>query len=90
LWAIEPLAVGLSLMLVSVTRRVPGLMVVGLTFCGFAAVAFVGMSTLMITGWWVFRLIGPVLMILVGLLLLLANLLRRTPPVPSIAGEGAA
>jgi hypothetical protein len=90
LWAIEPLAVGLSLMLVSVTRRAPGLMAVGLTFCGFAAVAFVGMSTLMITGWWVFRLIGPLLMIFIGLILLLANLLRRPAASTPIAGEGAA
>jgi len=76
LWAIEPLAVGLSLLVLGVCKSNKALVGVGLGFCGFAAVAAFGMSVLMLTGWWVFRLIWPLTLILVGVAVILVGFLK--------------
>jgi hypothetical protein len=70
LWTVEPLAVGLSLLVVSLPTRSPLLSLAGLMFCGLAGVGLVGMS-LIFSGWWLVNLLGPVLLILVGGLWLL-------------------
>ncbi len=67
LWAIEPLAVGLSLLVLGVRQSSRTLIAVGLGFCGFASVAVIVMSTLLLTGWWMFRLFWPLAFIFVGL-----------------------
>jgi hypothetical protein len=81
IWVIEPLAVGLSLLLLSLRGRKQGLFMAGMLFCGFAAVAFATSTSLAITGWWPLRFLGPVVLIVVGLAFLFWSFVpRRTLP----------
>jgi hypothetical protein len=84
LWTIEPLAVGLSLLVVSVVKRSGGLFVAGLILCGLAGVGLIGM-TAVVSAWWLPNLLGPTILILVGFLLLLSSVIRRSPaPEPAV------
>lgn len=84
LWTIEPLAVGLSLLVVSVVKRSGGLFVAGLILCGLAGVGLIGM-TAVVSAWWLPNLLGPGLLILVGFLLLLSSVIHRSPaPEPAV------
>jgi hypothetical protein len=84
LWAIEPLSVGLALLAVYVKRRSAGLLVAGLTLCALAvlgaveSVAIVSLSALFPV-WWLWKWVGPVSVILVGVGLLVWSLVRRPP-----------
>lgn len=99
LWAIEPLSVGLALLVLGVRKSNKAVVAVGLGFCGFAAVAAFGMSVLMLTGWWVFRYLWPLFFIFTGLAVILLGFLRpradkdETPPSnpaePEILTEGS-
>jgi hypothetical protein len=80
LWTVEPLAIGLILLLVAYKTQARAVLVVGLSFCAFALLAFAGMSFLAVGGWLV-RLAGPALLILVGVLLLATNLVVNRPAV---------
>ncbi len=81
LWTIEPLAVGLILLLVAYKTHSAVVGLVGLAFCGFAAFAFAAMSGLVIFGGWIFRLLGPAMLVLFGVILLAWGLVRR-PAAP--------
>jgi len=72
LWTIEPLSVGLALLFVYFRKRRHGLMVAGMILCGIAAVGLMGMLGLG-PGWWVLNMIGPALLVGIGILLLLSN-----------------
>lgn len=85
LWTIEPLSVGLSLLVVSVVKRSGGLFVAGLILCGLAGVGLIGMTSV-VSAWWLPNLLGPAILILVGFLLLLSSVIRRSP-APEPAGE---
>ncbi len=76
LWAIEPLTVGLCLLLIAAALRSPTLAVIGIVCCSFAALAFIGMTALLTIGGWLFRLTGPIILILMGLLLVMTHWLR--------------
>jgi hypothetical protein len=99
LWGIEPLAVGLALLLIGVQNNSKGVIAAGLAFCGFSGVAIFGMSALLLVGGWIFRIFIPAGLILIGVLVLALPFLSRSekpePPAPpanseTLVGEGAA
>jgi hypothetical protein len=85
LWAVEPLSVGLSLLVVSATRRLSGLFVAGLIVCGLAGLGLVGMTTIL-SAWWPVSLLGSGVLILAGFLMLLWGVIGRLP-LPRLAEE---
>jgi len=86
LWTIEPLSVGLALMVVSVDRRVsPWLFWAGAITCGLAGLGLVGMTTI-ISDWWLINLSGPVILMLAGFLMLVWDVMRRATS-PGVATE---
>jgi len=91
LWTIEPLSVGLSFLVVSVGKRSAGLFIAGLILCGLAGTGLMGMTAILsagafLPGRWVINLAGPILFILVGLLLIVWSVVRRSPS-PELAAE---
>ena len=76
LWAIEPLAVGLVLLMFSLKHDSRPTMIVGISFCAFAAVALISMAVLTFTGWWAFRYVGPLMLVAGGVLVLLFGVLK--------------
>ncbi len=77
LWVIEPLSVGLSLLVIGVRRDIAGLRTAGLILSGLAAALF--MLMLIVLGAWLpLGLMGPGLLILAGLLAVGWGVLRST------------
>lgn len=76
LWTIEPLSVGLALLLVGVKTRKVGLTAVGLVFCALAGLGLIIM-TLVLSDWWLLNTLGAVAIILVGCSLLVWSLVHR-------------
>jgi hypothetical protein len=72
LWTIEPLSVGLALLLVSIQKRAPGLLTAGLILCTVAGFATLGMSFIIPGPVWL-NLLGPSIILFVGFVLLLSN-----------------
>jgi hypothetical protein len=70
LWIIEPLAVGLVLLLVAFKTRSPVVTIVGASFCAFAIVTGLMMVGVVMVGNWGFRMMFPALLIFLGCLLL--------------------
>lgn len=66
LWIIEPLAVGLALLVPGVVKDVRGLKLAGVILCGLAGGFFMLMVTVL-GGWWPIRLVGGGLLVLGGL-----------------------
>lgn len=77
LWTVEPLAVGLSLIVVSAKTNSSGLALAGLVVCGLASLGLVGMMAIWLGGWGLLNWLGPIALILAGGLLLLWGLARR-------------
>jgi hypothetical protein len=75
LWTVEPLAVGLALLLVGVRKNSSGMLTAGTILCSIAAAGFLLMVAIL-AGGWLFRLVGPGLIILAGLALLAWGLAR--------------
>jgi hypothetical protein len=90
-WTIEPLSVGLALLVVNVKQRSAGLLVAGVAMCVLAGVglveslAVVLLSTVFSVGW-LWRWMGPVMLMVTGLLLLVMSLLHR-PSLPNLTAE---
>ena len=78
LWTIEPLALGLALLLLGVRRDNRTLVAVGLGFCGFSALAAVFMGILLLIGGWILRLFWPLILIFAGLAFLFLGILNRS------------
>ena len=91
LWTIEPLAVGLSLLVVGAKTRSANFFVAAAVMCGLAglgvveSMAIVSLSAIF-PAWWTFKLVVPVTLILGGLLLLTLGLMRHSP-ASSLATE---
>jgi hypothetical protein len=81
LWTVEPLALGLSLLVVNIKKRSVGLLIAGLILCGVAATGLIGVSALF-PGWLMINLLGPAVLILIGLVVILGGLVRRSPSRP--------
>jgi hypothetical protein len=86
LWAIEPLSLGLALLAINIKKRSAGLFIAGLVLCGVAAVGLMGMSALF-PGWVLINLVGPAILILIGLLVIVWNVLRRPLRAESVETE---
>jgi len=88
LWTVEPLAIGMILLLVGVLTNTKPVVAMGLAICGFAAAAALGMLVLLFVGGWPFRYIVPLSLIAVGVLVLFTSFLSRPGEPAKIAGEG--
>jgi hypothetical protein len=75
LWVIEPLSVGLPLLLIGARRNIRGLTMAGLILSGIAAALFV-LMLLVLGAWWPIALLGPGLLILGGLGVLAWGMVR--------------
>ena len=88
LWTVVPFSVGLPLLLIGFAKKINGLKLAGIILCGLAALAFAAMSSLLVTSSWITRLIGPAVVLVLGLLLLLSALGRRSPEKMEKPAEG--
>jgi hypothetical protein len=75
LWVVEPLSVGLALLVTGVGQRISTLTMVGLGLCGVSAVCFLMMLTVL-GAWWPVALLTAALVILAGLAVLGWGLVR--------------
>ena len=79
LWTVEPFAVGLPLLLIGLSRKIEGVKLAGIILCGLAGLGFAAMSTVLVTSLWITRLIGPALVLTLGILLVVSALAKRSP-----------
>ena len=84
LWLIEPLSVGVALLLTGALTQTRGLVTAGLILCAIAG-AGLGLMATVLTAWWPVRLVGPFLLILGGLAIVGWAFLR--PRLPLLAGR---
>jgi hypothetical protein len=87
LWTVEPFAVGLPLLLIGLAKRIEGVKLAGIILCGLAGLGFAAMSTVLVTSLWVTRLIGPALVLGLGVLLVVSALAKRSPEKPGEPAE---
>jgi len=78
LWTVEPFAVGLPLLLIGLSRKIEGVKLAGIILCGLAGLGFAAMSSVLVTSLWITRLIGPALVLGLGVLLVYSALARRS------------
>lgn len=88
LWTIEPLSVGLALLVAYARKRRVGLLTAGTILCTIAAFGLMGMLGLVALrpGWWMLNTAGPALLIGIGLLLVFTNTFRR-PSLREVVSE---
>ncbi|HOT92709.1 MAG TPA: hypothetical protein PLJ78_17240 [Anaerolineae bacterium] len=79
LWTIEPLSVGLALLLVYFRKRRPGLLIAGAILCTVAAFGLMGMLAVVTIrpARWVFNMAGPLMLVGIGVLLLFSGMLQH-------------
>ncbi len=87
MWTIEPLSVGVALLLLGGLKKRRGTMLAGLILCAVSGVGLVGTTaivsmTTLFAGWWLFKLVGPALLVLTGVLVLVFGLTRNVEPAP--------
>jgi hypothetical protein len=79
LWPVVPFSVGLPLLIIGFARRLEGVKLAGIILCGLAVLAFAAMSAFLPTSPWITRLIGPLLVLVLGLLLVVMAFTKRKP-----------
>jgi hypothetical protein len=79
LWTVEPFAVGLPLLLIGIAKKIEGVKLAGIILCGLAGLAFAAMSSFLVTSLWITRLIGPALVLGLGIILIVSALGKRSP-----------
>ncbi len=93
LWAVEPIAVGISLLTVNTRRPSRGLLTTGLVFCAIGAIgSMAGVATASLSAlrplWWLLRWLAPATVILLSAGLLGAGLVfwgtTRSGVVPDV------
>ena len=77
LWPIEPLAIGLGLLIVGVLNRSPGVKLAGLILTGIAGAGFFIASFISVLNGTLLRFAAPGMLILSGLILVSAQWLKR-------------
>ncbi len=73
LWIVEPLSVGLALLLVGARKGSRGMVKAGMILCGVAGAGFLLMVTIL-AGGWLIRLVVPGLIIVAGVVVLVWGL----------------
>jgi hypothetical protein len=89
LWAFEPLSLGLAFLIINVKQRSKELFVAGLILCVLAALGLMGMSALF-PGWLLINLVGAATLVLAGLLIIVFNVVRRSPQPDQVDAEAPA
>ncbi len=77
LWTVEPFAVGLPLLLIGMFKKIEGVKTAGIILCGFAGLAFAAMSSILVTSLWITRIIGPAIVLALGILLIVSALIKH-------------
>jgi len=88
LWTIEPLALGLCLLLVGLKTHAKAVSAIGLLFCAFAGVMATMMSAILFSTWRVFSLFWPMALVFTGAILLLLGLGRNLPASRDVTPSG--
>lgn len=92
LWAVEPIAIGISLLTLNTRRHSRGLLTTGLVFCAIGALGFFeGMAIASLSAlrplWQLWRWLTPITIILIGAGLIIWNLMKKDTlpeaPVPA-------
>ncbi len=83
LWSVELLAIGLPLLLIGLFKKIEGVKLAGLILCGLAGIAFAGMSSLLVTSLWIVRVIGPILILGVGVLMVFLAIRKPAAELPT-------
>ena len=83
MWTIEPLSVGLALMVIGARKKRPGLMTAAIILCSIGGVSLFGMAAILSISWmagwlWMARFVFPVMLVFGGIVLLLWSLTRKS------------
>lgn len=84
LWAVEPLSIGLGLLVVGLGKRSGVALGFAFVLCAFTGIAFFSTSALHFSGSWLLRYGGPAILIFAGAFVLLLGLVNK----PSGSGKG--
>jgi hypothetical protein len=87
LWTVVPFSVGLPLFLIGFAKKLEGVKLAGIILCGLAGVAFAAMSSFLVTSLWITRLIGPALVLGMGILLVIMAFGKLSPKEPVASVE---
>jgi len=87
LWPIEPLAIGLGLLILGVANRSSGARLSGLILTGIAGAGFFIASFISVLNGTLLRFAAPGLLVLCGVILISAQWLRRVDSSPENAAE---
>jgi hypothetical protein len=85
LWPLEPLAIGLGLLVVGVANRSSGAKVAGLILTGIAGAGFFIASFISVFNGTLLRLAVPGMLILTGMILVLERWLKQADPVMPVS-----
>jgi hypothetical protein len=77
LWTVVPLSVGLPLLLIGIFQKNDGVKLAGLILTGFAGLAFAAMSAFIVTSSWLTKIVGPVIILALGLFMVVSALMRK-------------
>jgi hypothetical protein len=88
LWTVVPFAVGLPLLLIGMFKKIEGVKLAGIILCGFAGLCFAAMSSILVTSLWITRIIGPAIVLGLGVLMVISALYKPAAtaaamPVPA-------
>ena len=91
LWTVVPFSVGLPLLLIGMSKRSEGVKLAGIILCGFAGLCFAAMSSILVTSLWITRLVGPVIVLVLGILMVVSALYKpAAKPAAAFAAKAAA
>ena len=84
LWPIEPLSIGIGLLIVGVVHRSSGTKLAGMILTGIAGAGFFIASFISMFNHTILRYAGPGMLIISGLILVLAQWLKRPEPTDNV------
>jgi hypothetical protein len=76
LWAVVPLSVGLPLLIIGLVKKLEGVKLAGMIICGIAGIAFAAMSSFILTTNLFTQIIGPAVILGLGILLVVVAIRR--------------
>jgi hypothetical protein len=87
LWPIEPLSVGLGLLVLGLAKRSYGVNLAAVILCIIAGVGFFFTSFFSMFNFSILRFAVPVMLVLTGLIIAAASFIKRNDPAPAPAPE---